>query len=99
MVEPFVENWQKFNSNTGWSSTESSWHDAMQALSHYSYHMSAGEFVLCDLQGGLYEDEVILTDPALLSRRRMYGMTDLGHEGNYLHLFISSFLFSFTNMS
>jgi hypothetical protein len=25
----------------------------MQALSHYSYHKSGGQMVLCDLQGGM----------------------------------------------
>lgn len=53
----------------------------MQALSHFSYHCSAGQFVLCDLQGGVYRDGVILTDPVILSRTQTYGPTDLGVEG------------------
>jgi hypothetical protein len=39
----------------------------MQALSHYSYHTSGGQFLVCDLQGGIYRDGVIL-DPIILSR-------------------------------
>lgn len=30
------------------------WHDVMQALSHFSYHVSGGSLVLCDLQGIVY---------------------------------------------
>ena len=32
----------------------------MQALSHYSYHITGGQFLMCDLQGGWYSDGVIL---------------------------------------
>jgi hypothetical protein len=53
----------------------------MQALSHFSYHMSAGQFVLCDLQGGVYSTAVVLTDPVILSRGKLYGVTDLGPRG------------------
>ena len=60
----------------------------MQAISHYSYHCSGGNFVLCDLQGGIYSDGIVLTDPAVLSRSGGYGPTDLGAAG------ISSFFSS-----
>lgn len=56
LVEPMIENFEKFNSNTGWTGQETVWNDAMQALSHFSYHDSGGRFLLCDLQGGLYSD-------------------------------------------
>jgi len=39
------------------------WDKVMQALSHFTYHISGGEFVLCDLQGGLSSDGAIITDP------------------------------------
>ncbi|KAL6048918.1 Alpha-type protein kinase domain-containing protein [Balamuthia mandrillaris] len=82
LVEPYVENWQKFNSNTGWVSDDDvPWHRVMQALSHFSYHASGGQFVLCDLQGGVYSNGVVLSDPVILSRTRRYGLTDLGPEG------------------
>ncbi len=54
----------------------------MQALSHFSYHATGGQFVLCDLQGGIYGNGVILTDPVILSRKgRRYGLADLGPKG------------------
>ncbi|GMH34712.1 hypothetical protein BSKO_02573 [Bryopsis sp. KO-2023] len=50
LVEPFIENFRKFNSNCGWCDCSSLWARLMQALSHYSYHISKGELLLCDLQ-------------------------------------------------
>lgn len=66
LQEPYIQNYQKFNSNTGWSNDGFAWGRAMQALSHYSYHISGGTLLLCDLQGGIYEDGAILTDPVIL---------------------------------
>ncbi|OEU11500.1 hypothetical protein FRACYDRAFT_245542 [Fragilariopsis cylindrus CCMP1102] len=37
--------------------------------------------MICDLQGGYYNDGVILTDPVILSLARKYGPTDLGSKG------------------
>ncbi|UKZ73889.1 hypothetical protein TrVFT333_001543 [Trichoderma virens FT-333] len=88
LVEPFIQNYQKFNSNTGWNDESTAWGEVMQAVSHFSYHVSGGMYVLCDLQGGIYQREVVLSDPVILSRRRDYGVTDLGPEG------ISSFFSS-----
>jgi hypothetical protein len=48
LVEPFVENLQYFNTNTGWAFEEA---EILQALSHFSYHVSEGKKLLCDLQG------------------------------------------------
>jgi hypothetical protein len=57
LVEPMIENFEKFNSNTGWAPrTGDAWSEAMQALSHFSYHDSNQKFLLCDLQGGSYRD-------------------------------------------
>ena len=57
LLEPMIENFEKFNSNTGWAPvTGDAWTEAMQALSHFSYHDSGGQFLLCDLQGGSYRD-------------------------------------------
>ena len=53
----------------------------MQALSHYSYHLSSGQYVFCDLQGGLYRDGAVLTDPVVHSLTMQYGPTDLGRNG------------------
>jgi len=57
LIEPFIANFEKFNSNSGWTPTVSDiWGEVMQALSHFSYHSSGGQFLLCDLQGGSYSD-------------------------------------------
>ncbi|KFA54437.1 hypothetical protein S40293_10266 [Stachybotrys chartarum IBT 40293] len=81
LCEPFIQNYQKFNSNTGWNDDSRAWGEVMQALSHFSYHVSGGNYVLCDLQGGIYQQEVILSDPVILSRTHEYGVTDLGPDG------------------
>jgi curved DNA-binding protein CbpA len=81
LQEPFIENYQKFNSNTGWASDKAPWARVMQALSHYSYHVTNGRYLLCDLQGGISDDGIILTDPVILSQSRQYGVTDLGKNG------------------
>jgi hypothetical protein len=81
LQEPFIEKYQKFNSNTGWADSSTPWPQVMQALSHFSYHVSSGQFVLCDLQGGVYSNAVVLTDPVILSRKKAYGVTDLGPHG------------------
>jgi hypothetical protein len=90
LQEPFIEHYQKFNSNTGWADNDTPWPRVMQALSHFTYHVSGGQFVLCDLQGGLYTNGVCLTDPVILSRNKQYGVTDLGPKG------ISSFFSNHT---
>jgi hypothetical protein len=81
LQEPFIDNYQKFNSNTGWADDGTPWPRVMQALSHFSYHVSGGQFVLCDLQGGVYSNAVCLTDPVILSRNKRFGVTDLGSAG------------------
>lgn len=81
LCEPFIQNYQKFNSNTGWNDDSRAWGEVMQALSHLSYHVSGGFYVLCDLQGGIYQHEVVLSDPVILSRTREFGVTDLGPDG------------------
>lgn len=84
LCEPFIEDYQKFNSNSGWTQggAAGSWSDLMQALSHYSYQISGGQFLLCDLQGSRRGGNVILTDPVIQSRSRLrFGPTDLGPEG------------------
>ena len=45
LVEPMISNYEKFNSNTGWVPTGGdTWADVMQALSHYTYHVSGARF-------------------------------------------------------
>ncbi|KAI0188911.1 kinase-like domain-containing protein [Xylaria flabelliformis] len=81
-IEPMIQNFEKFNSNSGWASISGgAWSEAMQALSHFSYHNSGGQVLLCDLQGGCYQDGYILSDPVIMSPLQTYGPTDLGPDG------------------
>jgi Alpha-kinase family len=46
LVEPYIPNFEKMNSNTGWTARqlkEYTWFECTQALSHYSYHISDGQ--------------------------------------------------------
>lgn len=43
LVEPMIQNFEKFNSNSGWVATGTSWYSVMQALSHFSYHATGME--------------------------------------------------------
>ncbi|KAK3375784.1 putative elongation factor 2 kinase [Lasiosphaeria ovina] len=83
LAEPWIDGYRKFNSNNGWvnPSPPHAWSLVMQTLSHFTYHVSGGYYLPCDIQGGIYEDEVVLSDPAILSRTREYGVTDLDPEG------------------
>jgi len=88
LVEPHIIDFEKFNSNSGWVAGDLPWQDVMQALSHFSYHSTGGNFVLCDLQGGVYKNAAVISDPVILSRRvGAYGPTDLGPDGisNFFH--------------
>ena len=90
LLEPYIEDFTKFNSNTGWvrgGGQPGGLTELMQALSHYSYHVSSGQFLLCDLQGGVSRNCVTLTDPVMHSRHNRFGATDLGPNG------MSSFFF------
>lgn len=53
----------------------------MQALSHFSYHFTRRTAVMCDLQGAIYKNCAVLTDPAIHSIDRRYGPTDMGAKG------------------
>ena len=78
LVEPMIEgDYLKFNSNSGHSNGDK----LMGALSHFSYHHSQGQELLCDLQGGKYSKCYVLTDPVIMSLDRKYGPTDLGERG------------------
>lgn len=81
LVEPFLENYRKWNSNNGWVDTSSTWALIMQSLSHYSFHASRGSLILCDLQGSASSSGALLSDPAICSQRKEYGSTDLGAHG------------------
>ena len=79
-------NFFKANSNSGYvGAAGDATSDALQALSHYTYHASGGMLVLCDLQCGLASRQSsarVITDPVIMSRfTGKYGPTDLGASG------------------
>jgi Alpha-kinase family len=90
-VEPFIRRFTKFTSNNGWiaSFDDKGWKAlAMEAFSHYTYHKSGGQLIVCDLQGWYRVNRFQwkkcrfeLTDPAICSQSRSYGPTDLGEKG------------------
>lgn len=104
MVEPMIGGrYEKFNSNSGWSSGNVQ----LDMFSHWSWCKSDGYTLICDLQGrqaapnylkqwGAHVDAkcstqekldnspegyFLLTDPAILSSRGRWGITDLGQQG------------------
>jgi len=89
LVEPLIRYFKKFTSNNGWISDDGSWtSEAMEAFSHFTYHRSGGNLIVCDLQGRYKynkfnpsKSRFELTDVAICSRGRTYGPTDLGEKG------------------
>eukprot|EP00438_Fugacium_kawagutii_P017562 Skav228550 [mRNA] locus=scaffold1887:586020:586400:- [translate_table: standard] len=80
---------EKFNSNSGWSSRSCNLPDA---LSHWTWVHTGGQMLLCDLQGHRgrpggpeYDgstDYYLFTDPVLMSPTAgKFGCTDLGEQG------------------
>ncbi|XP_062513152.1 alpha-protein kinase vwkA-like [Corticium candelabrum] len=79
-IEDFITGvYEKFNSNSGW--VNSNGHLFASAFSHYTWHKTNGRELVCDLQGVRKGDSYELTDPAIHSLNRLYGMTDLGQRG------------------
>jgi len=89
LVEPLIRSYHKFTSNSGWIDTDGGWpSEAMEAFTHFTYHKSGGLLIVCDLQGRHRHDSYSkkksrfeLTDPAICSRTRNYGPTDLSEKG------------------
>jgi hypothetical protein len=81
LVEPFLgkDVYNKFNSNSGYEDKNCG--STMAAFSHFTYHISDGKMLVCDLQGVKREDEYILTDPVICSVQQTFGVTDVGEEG------------------
>jgi hypothetical protein len=82
LIEPYLGNsYEKFNSNHGMVIESTTQGFSMPTLSHFSYHISGGQYLLCDLQGVKKNDRYILTDPAICSLTETFGATDLGEDG------------------
>jgi len=76
----------KFNGNNGYvNEQDPGSSEMMQAFSHYTYVKSRGNLMVVDLQGVVDNGALLLTDPQVLSRKKMFGRGDLGIEG--FHLF------------
>lgn len=94
LCEPFLDNFSKFNSNTTESKAESA--AIANALSHFSYDYSKGDYLLCDIQGGVFDNrdeendeeedlpenrEYTLSDVVIMTKDRRCGPADLGLKG------------------
>ena len=78
----------KFNSNSGWSS---GCDPILEAFTHWSWVQTGGAKLVCDLQGHREEDDglphageryyYLLTDPAICTPCHDYGESDTGQSG------------------
>ena len=79
---------EKFNSNSGWSSGDD---PILDAFSHWTWVHTDGEKLVCDLQGHREDNNglphageryyYLLTDPATCTPCHDYGESDLGQSG------------------
>ena len=79
---------EKFNSNSGWSSNDD---PILDAFSHWSWVQTEGQQLVCDLQGHREENNglphageryyYLLTDPAICTPCHEYGESDMGQAG------------------
>ncbi|CAF1302195.1 unnamed protein product [Adineta ricciae] len=82
LIEPYLgDTYEKFNTNHGLVLKPVSQGLSMATLSHFSYHITRGQYLLCDLQGVKKKDRYILTDPVICSLNEQFGLTDLGEDG------------------
>jgi hypothetical protein len=89
LAEPLIRNFRKFTSNSGWISLDGLWTtELLEAFTHYTYHKTNGRLIVCDLQGRYRhtrhckkKSRFELSDPAICSRGRNYGVTDLSEKG------------------
>ncbi|CAF2070575.1 unnamed protein product [Rotaria magnacalcarata] len=82
LIEPYLgDSYEKFNTNHGMIIQSSTQGFSMPTLSHFSYHISGGQYLLCDLQGIKKSGRYILTDPVICSLTEQFGLTDLGEDG------------------
>lgn len=80
--EPKLDGAYEKWTNNAYPVSDSPTTNYLMAFSHFSYEESKHEVMVADLQGTETEREIILTDPAILSRDTMrYGMTNLGVLG------------------
>ena len=85
-LEPYIiGEYKKFNNNNGYvDKTEEIYHSILQTFSHFSFCYSGGLLMVTDVQGCVYEDKYLLTDPAIhtADRKKQFpDRTNLGLEG------------------
>ena len=86
-VEPYLEGkWVKWTNNFDYVNKEvpAFQREVTQALSHYSYHISNGTFMMVDIQGTFDGRCFSLSDPAFLTMTKnggLMGPTDIGGAG------------------
>jgi len=80
--------WERFNNNTGWCApfptNLGTHHEAVQAFSHWTHHVSGGRLMITDCQGCYNAERKAfeLTDPAVHSVSLLaYGGTNMGKKG------------------
>ncbi len=89
LVEPFIRDFCKYTSNNGYINRKHKHVQrlVLEAFSHFTYHLSSGTLLVCDLQGHRRKaingktSRFELTDLAICSRSAAYGPTDLGEKG------------------
>jgi hypothetical protein len=91
LVEPLIRPYYKYTSNNGWIENRDNTGSSLlvlEAFSHFTYHKSGGSLIVCDLQGrfklnryAFLKSRYDLTDPAICSRKGLYGPSDLGEKG------------------
>jgi len=80
LIEPYLgSDYKKFSSNSGYLNSNCGL--SMSTFSHFTYHMSNGHELVCDLQGVKLPNKYMLTDPVICSTQCQYGVTDLGSHG------------------
>ena len=84
-VEPFLEgDYIKANCNNGYVNKDRGRHlEVAQAFSHWTFSVTDGELLICDLQGVLGDVGWKFTDPAIhdATGQQRFGKTDLGPRG------------------
>ena len=95
LFEKYIEgSYSKYNTNSGWvNQTSDLYSETLQAFSHYSWVKSGKNLVICDLQGVVQDQKIILTDPAIHCRvyekfQPNHGGSNLGSPG--IELFFKS---------
>ena len=76
-------NFEKYNTNNGIVCPDPPHSDVMQTFSHFTFFKSEQSLLICDLEGVVNGNRVVLTDPAIHNRTfpKKYGPTDGGFLG------------------